>query len=35
MGWTRGKNGTGAIDEESGCAWSVGENEKRKSETEL
>ena len=24
VGWTCGKNGRGAVDEESGCAWSGG-----------
>ena len=24
VGWTRGKNGRGIIDEESGCAWNGG-----------
>ena len=35
MGWTCGKNGRGTIDEESGWAWSGGQKEKRKTETEM
>ena len=24
VGWARGKNGKGTVDEESGCGWSGG-----------
>ena len=35
VGWSCGRNGRGTIDEESGCAWSGGYKEKRKTETEM
>ena len=35
VGWTRGINGRGTVDEKSGCAQSGGKKEKRKTETEM
>ena len=35
VGWTCGKNGSGTVDEGSGCGQSGRQKEKRKTETEM